>query len=453
MNFKFINLFKIIELRKRLFFTLAFLAIYRSGIFITTPGIDRLIMKDYLNFTQNQGNILNLFNFFSGGALERGSIFALGIMPYITSSIIMSLIIVIVPYFERLQKEGEHGRIKINQYTRYGAILISFIQSIMVAKYFKTQSVNGKSIIQDEWLSFLDGFGFIFITVLTLTAGTAFIIWLGEKITERGIGNGISLIIFSGIVVRLPVTVYSMFVGFKFGTYKTIEIIFLLVFMFLVLAIIVFIEKGQRRIPIQYSKRIIRTGQNLNHRTHLPLKINISGVIPPIFASTLLMLPSTLTSLTELKWIKQIQTMLSPGSWQYYIIFISLIVFFSYFYAALQFNPMDIADNMRKFGGFIPGIRPGKPTSKYINYVISRITFGGSIYLSIVCLIPMIIQKFSSNKIPFVFGGTGLLIVVSVALDTIVQIEGHFITKEYDSFSKNIIRIKARAECETSEIA
>ena len=217
MNFKFINLFKIIELRKRLFFTLAFLAIYRSGIFITTPGIDRLIMKDYLNFTQNQGNILNLFNFFSGGALERGSIFALGIMPYITSSIIMSLIIVIVPYFERLQKEGEHGRIKINQYTRYGAILISFIQSIMVAKYFKTQSVNGKSIIQDEWLSFLDGFGFIFITVLTLTAGTAFIIWLGEKITERGIGNGISLIIFSGIVVRLPVTVYSMFVGFKFG--------------------------------------------------------------------------------------------------------------------------------------------------------------------------------------------------------------------------------------------
>lgn len=447
------KLFQIPELRKRLAYTLALLAVYRIGIFVTSPGIDRHAIKELLNARQGQGGgFLNLFNFFSGGALENASVFALGIMPYITSSIIMSLMAVVVPTVERLQKEGEQGRKKINQYTRYGTILISCVQGVMISNYLRSQSYNGQSVVDPNWSASLGGFGFVLMTVLTLTAGTAFIMWLGEKITERGIGNGISLIIFAGIVARLPKALYVTFIGIKNQTYTPIEILMLALVILGVLAGIVFIEKSQRRIPVQYAKRIIGNQQYGGQASHLPLKINVSGVVPPIFASTLLLFPATLASLVNANWIHAVQSALQPGSWIYQSLFVILIIGFSFFYTSVQFNPVDVADNLRKFGGFIPGVRPGKPTADYIDFVLSRITIAGALYLSLVCLLPVIIQTMTSNQVPFYFGGTGLLIVVSVALDTVQQIESHFIAKEYEGFSsKSGIKIRARAnEIETN---
>lgn len=442
------KLFEIPELRKRLGFTLALLAVYRIGIFVTSPGIDRVAIRELLSAGQaDGGGFLNLFNFFSGGALENASILALGIMPYITSSIIMSLLAVIVPTVERLQKEGEQGRRKINQYTRYGTILISTIQGVMIANYLKSQSFNGNSIVNSQWASAFGGLGFILITVITLTAGTAFLMWLGERITERGIGNGISLIIFAGIVARLPNAVSATFMGVKNGTYQPVEILILLAVIFAVLAGIVFVEKSQRRIPVQYAKRVVGSRQYGGQASHLPLKINISGVIPPIFASTLLLFPTTLASLVSADWIQSVQNALRQDSWIYQILFVLLIIGFSYFYTSVQFNPVDVADNLRRSGGFIPGVRPGKPTADYIDYVLNRITFGGALYLSLVCVLPVVIQGIVSNQVPFYFGGTSILIVVSVALDTVQQIEGHFIAKEYEGFTgKSDVRIKARAE-------
>ena len=446
---RLVGLFRIPDLRKRVFYTLALLAVYRIGIFVTTPGVDRTATRGFLNAQQDSGGgFLNLFNFFSGGALENASIFALGIMPYITSSIIMTMMAVVVPSIERLQKEGEQGRKKINQYTRYGTVLISIIQGVMIAQSFKS---NG--VVNPDWAAAWGGFGFILITVLTLTAGTAFIMWLGERITERGIGNGISLIIFAGIVARLPGAIYATAVGLKNQTYQPSEILLLGLVMVAVLAAIVFVEKGQRRIPVQYAKRVVGNQQYGGQATHLPLKINVPGVIPPIFASTFLMFPATIASFVQADWMRSVQVILAPGSWRYEVLFVLLIIFFAYFYTAVQFNPVDVADNMRKFGGFIPGVRPGKATADYIDFVLSRITFGGALYLSAVCVLPVAIQKLTSNQVPFYFGGTGLLIVVSVALDTVQQIEGHFIGKQYDGISGgSALKIRARSGTDDSAL-
>lgn len=442
---KITKLFRIPELRKRLMYTLALLAVYRVGIFVTSPGIDRSALKELLNASSGGGGFLNLFNFFSGGALENASVFALGVMPYITSSIIISVLAVVVPAIQRMQKEGEQGRKKINQYTRYGTMIIASVHGVMIANYLKSQSFDGHGVVNPDWAVAWGGFGFILITVITLTAGTAFIMWLGEKITERGIGNGISLIIFAGIVARLPNAIYATALGVKNGTYQPVEILVLGLVMLGVLAGIVFIEKAQRRIPVQYAKRVVGNKQYGGQATHLPLKINVAGVIPPIFASTILLFPATLASLVHAEWIQSVQTALQPGSWLYQTLFVLMIVGFAYFYTSVQFNPVDVADNLRKFGGFIPGVRPGKSTADYIDYVLNRITFGGALYLSAVCVLPVVIQAMVSNQIPFYFGGTGILIVVSVSLDTVQQIEGHFIAKEYEGFSgKSSIKIRAR---------
>ncbi|MBH1988904.1 MAG: preprotein translocase subunit SecY [Myxococcaceae bacterium] len=444
---RLVSLFKIPELRVRMLYTLGMLAVYRIGIFVTTPGVDRTATKAYLRAQESSGGgFLSLFNFFSGGALENASIFALGIMPYITSSIIMTMMAVVLPAVERMQKEGEQGRRKINQYTRYGTILISVVQGVMIAQSFKS---NG--VVNPDWAYAFGGFGFILITVITLTAGTAFIMWVGERITERGIGNGISLIIFAGIVARLPQAIYATFLGVKNQTYQPSEMLLLGLVMLASLAAIVFMEKGQRRIPIQYAKRVVGNRQYGGQATHLPLKINVAGVIPPIFANTVLMFPMTVASFLQTGWLQSVQQWLMPGGWHHETLFVLMIIFFAYFYTAVQFNPVDVADNMRKSGGFIPGIRPGKPTSDFIDFVLSRLTFSGALYLSAVCIMPIATQQLTSNQTPFYFGGTGLLIVVSVALETVQQIDGHFIGKQYEGMtgadvSQGPVRIRARVE-------
>ncbi|MBL4818291.1 MAG: preprotein translocase subunit SecY [Deltaproteobacteria bacterium] len=440
------SLFKIPELRTRILYTLGMLALYRLGIYITTPGVDRTATQSFLRNQEAQGGgFLSLFNFFSGGALEQGSVFALGIMPYITASIIMTMMAVVVPAVERMQKEGEQGRRKVNQYTRYGTVLISLVQGVMIA-----QSFRGKGVVHPDWAVAFGGFGFIAITVITLTAGTAFLMWMGERITERGIGNGISLIIFAGIVARLPGAIYATALGVKNQTYQLSEMLLLGVVILAVLGWIVFMEEGQRRLPVQYAKRIVGNRQYGGQATHLPLKINIAGVIPPIFASTILMFPMTIGSFFQADWIQSVQQALMPGGWHYQVLFVLLIIFFAYFYTAVQFNPVDVADNLRKFGGFIPGIRPGKSTSDYIDYVLARLTFAGALYLSAVCVLPVAMQRLTSNQVPFYFGGTGLLIVVSVALETVRQIESHYIGKQYEGMgaadSNQGVRIKARLE-------
>ena len=426
-------MFRIAELRKRLLFTFGLLAVYRLGIFVTTPGVDREAMKSYVS---SSGGLLSLFNLFSGGALEQLSIFALGIMPYISASIILQLLTVVIPALEKLQKEGELGRRKITQYTRYGTILLSVVQGFSIALYLEsigtgTQAAQG--IAAGLKVVHTPGWGFRLLTVITLTAGTAFIMWLGEQITERGIGNGISLIIFAGIVANLPDAVTQTFLQFRSGNQDLSEtkLLVLGLLMIAVIAVIIFFERGQRRIPVQYAKRVVGRKIYGGQSTHLPLKVNSSGVIPPIFASSILMFPATLGS-----WIPALQKVsdvIQGGGWIYNSVYVALIVFFAYFYTAVTFNPVDVADNMKKHGGYIPGIRPGKKTAEYIDKVLTRITFGGAVYLSAVCVLPTIVMTYFS--VPFYFGGTSLLIVVGVALDTVQQIEGHLITRNYEGFT------------------
>ena len=431
-----VNMFRIPELRKRILFTLGCLAVYRIGIFVSTPGVDRVLMQDYLKSGASAGGgFLGLFNFFSGGALEQLSVFALGIMPYVTASIIMQLMTVVIPSLERLQKEGDQGRRKINQYTRYGTMAVAVVQAIMLSQWLKSINHNGQSVVNPDWAAAFGGTGFLLMTIVTLTTGTAFIMWLGERIQERGIGNGTSMIIFAGIVAGLPSAVYGVAIGIREGTYEPIEMVVLLVLMVAAIGAIVFIERGQRRIPVQYAKRVVGNKQYGGQATHLPLKVNTSGVIPPIFASSLLMFPATLASLIDATWMASVQTALEPGAWAYNAIFVGLIIFFSFFYTSMVFNPVDVADNLKKFGGFVPGVRPGKATAEYIDHVLTRITFAGAVYLSAVCVLPQMIQSAVSNQVPFYFGGTGLLIVVGVALDTAQQIEGHLITRHYDGFA------------------
>ncbi|HTN51899.1 MAG TPA: preprotein translocase subunit SecY [Anaeromyxobacter sp.] len=419
------NIFKISELRKRLLFTLGMLAVYRLGIFVTTPGVDRRAMRDVV---QQQGSLLGLLNFFSGGAFEQLSIFALGIMPYVSASIILQLLTVVIPALEKLQKEGELGRRKITQYTRYGTVVLSAIQGYGIATYLESlRAGNGVSVVADP------GWGFRLLTMISLAAGTAFIMWMGEQITERGVGNGISLIIFAGIVARVPQAVYATVrqMGASGSQLSGVGILILAALMVVVIGAIVFVERGQRRIPVQYAKRMVGRKLYGGQSTHLPLKVNTSGVIPPIFASSLLLFPATLAG--WFPFLSRVSSAIQPGSWIYNTLYVTLIVFFAYFYTAVTFNPVDVADNLKKYGGYIPGIRPGKKTADYIDFVLSRITFGGAIYLAAICVLPTIItNEFGVN---FYFGGTSLLIVVGVALDTVQQIEGHLITRHYEGFT------------------
>lgn len=423
----FKNISKIPELQKRILITFALLAVYRIGAHVPTPGIDTVALAAF--FEQAKGSLLGLFDMFAGGALSNLSVFALGIMPYISASIILQLLTIAVPHLEKLSKEGDAGRKKIIQYTRYGTVVLSIIQGFGIAVGLENMAgPTGVSIVIDP------GWGFRLMTMLTLTAGTAFIMWLGEQITERGIGNGISLIIFAGIVCRGPEAILNTFRLLSTGEMGIFIILFLLVMMVSVVGFIVFMETGQRRIPVQYAKRVVGRKMYGGQSTHLPLKINTSGVIPPIFASSIIMFPATIANFIPHPWMKAVADALVPGQVVYELLYVAFIVFFCYFYTAVTYNPVDVAENLKKYGGFVPGIRPGKKTADYIDDVLTRLTFSGAIYVSAVCVLPSILISYFN--VPFYFGGTALLIVVGVALDTAGQIETHLLTRQYEGFMK-----------------
>ncbi|MDH4267371.1 MAG: preprotein translocase subunit SecY [Deltaproteobacteria bacterium] len=430
----FQNIPKIPELKRRIIITLLLLAVYRIGVHVPTPGIDAAALSAF--FAQAKGTLFSFIDMFSGGAFERLSVFALGIMPYISSSIILQLLTVVIPHLERLSKEGEAGRKKITQYTRYGTVLLSLIQGFGISVGLERMTgPGGELVVLDP------GWAFRLMTMITLTSGTSFIMWLGEQITERGIGNGISLIIFAGIIARLPTAISNSARLIRTGEMGIMVTLFLIILMVAVVGAIIYVERGQRRIPVQYAKRIVGRRMYGGQSTHLPLKVNTAGVIPPIFASSIIMFPATIASFVEHPWMKAVSAQLAPGSLIYELIYVGFIFFFCYFYTAVTFNPTDVADNMRKYGGYIPGIRPGKKTAEFVDRVLTRITFSGAIYVSAVCVLPSIlITKFN---VPFYFGGTALLIVVGVALDTVGQIESHMLMRHYEGFMKRG-RIKGR---------
>ena len=422
----FQNITRVPELKRRILVTGLLLIVYRVGIHIPTPGIDNLALKAV--FDAQAGTLFGLIDMFSGGALARFSIFTLGIMPYISSSIILQLLTVVIPQLEKLSKEGELGRRKITQYTRYGTIVLSVIQGMGIAVGLESVSAGTGSVVYHP------GWAFRIMTVITLTSGTAFLMWLGEQITERGIGNGISLIIFAGIVARFPSGLVRTVTLVRTGEMNLFAALFLLLLMVAVVAIIIYFERAHRRIPVQYARRIVGRKVYGGQSTHLPLKVNTAGVIPPIFASSILLFPATIASFIKHPITKSISDALTPGRVGYELLFVAFIVFFCYFYTAVTFNPVDVADNMKKYGGFVPGIRPGKKTAEYIDKILTRITLGGAIYVSVICVLPSIlIARFN---VPFYFGGTGLLIVVGVAMDTVQQIESHLITRHYEGFLK-----------------
>jgi len=423
------------ELKKRITFTLLMLAVYRMGVQIPTPGINGEALADF--FAKNSGTIFGMFNMFSGGALKNFSVFALGIMPYISASIIFQLLAVVVPQIETLSKDGEAGRRKITQYTRYATVAISVVQGLFIAVGLESMAApSGNAMIVIE-----PGWSFRLMTILTLTSGTAFIMWLGEQMTERGIGNGISLIIFAGIVARMPAAIVNSIKMATAGEIAIIMIPILLLMMVAVIAFIIFFETAQRRIPIQYAKRMIGRQMYGGQRSHLPLKINISGVIPPIFASSIMMFPATIGGFVKIDWVQQITSMLQWGSFWHTVLYVGFIVFFCFFYTAVTFNPTDIADNLKKNGGFIPGVRPGKRTADFIDKVMVRLTVIGAVYVSLVCVLPTILV--TKLNVPFYFGGTALLIVVGVAIDTIAQVESYTVMRNYDGFLSTG-RIKSR---------
>lgn len=398
------------------------LAVYRIGAHIPTPGINNEELFKFL--TERGGALMGFLDIFSGGALSRLTIFALGIMPYISASIILQLLTVVVPHLSKLSKEGERGRKTIIQYTRYGTIGIALIQGFGIA--IGLEGMNDGAFVLDP------GWDFRFMTVITLVAGTAFLMWLGEQITERGVGNGISLIIFSGIVASLPSAIVQTFELYTVGQISLLLLIILALVMLAVMAAIVFLESGRRKIAVQYAKRVVGRRVYGGQNTHIPLKINTAGVIPPIFASSIIAFPATITSFIQVPWVQSFGAQLAPGSLLYTMVYVGLIVFFCFFYTAVVLNPVDMADNMKKYGGFIPGIRPGQKTADFIYKVLTRITFAGAIYLAIVCVIPeLLIYKLN---MPFYFGGTSLLIVIGVGLDTAQQIENHMLMRNYDGF-------------------
>jgi preprotein translocase subunit SecY len=430
----FQNIFKIPELKKRVLFSLSMLAVYRVGCHIPVPGIDAQALSHF--FKAAEGTLLGMFGMFSGGALEKLAVFALGIMPYISSSIIFQLLQVVLPAVEKLSKEGDAGRKKIIQYTRYGTIVLSVVQGFGISIGLEAmRGPAGELVVPNP------GWGFRLLTVITLTAGTAFIMWLGEQMSEKGIGNGISLIIFAGIVARIPTAIGNSFRLVKTGELSPLVLLLIVAVMFFVIAAVVFVERGQRRIPIHYAKRVVGLKTVGVQSSHLPLKVNMAGVIPPIFASSIIMFPATVGNFINIPWVQRASKSLTPGNWLYTIFYIAFIIFFCYFYTAVTFNPIDVADNVKKQGGYVPGIRPGKETSDYLDSVLTKLTFAGAIYISAVCVLPTIlIGKFN---LPFYFGGTALLIAVGVGMDTLSQIEAHLITRSYEGFMKGV-RIKGR---------
>lgn len=423
------NIFTIPELRKRILFTLGMLTVYRVGCHVPTPGIDATVLAQF--FQGTEGTLLGLVSAFTGGALERMTVFALGIMPYISASIILQLLTVVFEPVERLAKEGEQGRKTITKWTRYGTIVLSVIQGAGIAVGLQTMTgPAGEPVVANP------GMGFILLTIITLTAGTAFIMWLGEQITERGIGNGISLIIFAGIVANMPSALINSLRLLKTGELGPLVALFIVVIMVLVIWAIIFMERAQRRVPIHYAKRVVGMRNMGGQTSHLPLKINMSGVIPPIFASSIIMFPATVANLVDVPWVQKIASMMTPSHWLYNVFFVAFIIFFCYFYTAVTFNPVDVADNIKKQGGYVPGMRPGKATAEYIDTVLGRLTFAGSIYVSAVCVLPTLL--ISNMNVPFYFGGTSLLIVVGVGMDTASQIESHLISRSYEGFMKGV---------------
>ena len=420
---------KATELKKRIWFTLGALIVYRLGTYIPLPGIDPVVLQDI--FRQNQGGVLGMFDMFSGGALRRMTIFALNIMPYISSSIIMQLMTAVSPQLEALKKEGETGRKKINQYTRYGTVLIAAFQAYGISAGLEGMSSSAGPAVTDP------GMFFRFQVVVTLIGGTIFLMWLGEQITARGVGNGISLIIFSGIVANLPSALAGTLELGRTGALSTAFIIFLLMMSVGVIYFIVFVERAQRRIIVQYPKRQRGTKMTGGESSHLPLKINTAGVIPPIFASSLLLMPITIIGFSAgsgPEWLTNIAAYLGRGQPVYLLIYISMVVFFAFFYTAVVFNPTETADNLKRYGGFIPGIRPGKNTAEYLDWVLTRLTVTGASYLAAICLLPeLLISRYS---VPFYFGGTSLLIVVTVTMDTVSQVQSHLLAHQYEGLIK-----------------
>ncbi len=412
------------ELRNKILFTFALLIVYRLGIHVPVPGINGEAVSDFFDSASN--TLFGMFDMFSGGGLSRLSVFALGIMPYISASIILQLLTVVSPELERLKKkEGEAGRKKITQYTRYLTVLITFVQGTGIAIGLQNMtSPTGVPVVPDP------GMLFVFVTVITLTTGTCFIMWLGEQITSKGIGNGISLIIFAGIVAGLPGALVKTFRLLGTGEMTIFVVIVILALILAVLAFTCFMETSQRRIPIQYAKRMMGRKLYGGQTTHLPLRVNTAGVIPPIFASSILMFPGTIASFSQVDWLQQISAYFAPGSLLYNLLFVVLIIFFCFFYTAIIFDPKDIAENLKKQGGFIPGIRPGIHTKEYIDKVLSRITLWGSLYISVICVIPMLL--INKLNVPFYFGGTSLLIVVGVAIDTMNKVQSYLITNQYE---------------------
>ena len=427
---------KATELKKRIWFTLGALIVYRLGTYIPLPGIDPVVLQDI--FRQNQGGVLGMFDMFSGGALRRMTIFALNIMPYISSSIIMQWMTAVSPKLEALKKEGESGRKKINQYTRYGTVVIAAFQAYGISAGLEGMSSSAGPAVTDP------GAFFRFQVVVTLIGGTIFLMWLGEQITARGVGNGISLIIFSGIVANLPSALAGTLELGRTGALSTAFIIFLLMMSVGVIYFIVFVERAQRRIIVQYPKRQRGNKMTGGESSHLPLKINTAGVIPPIFASSLLLMPMTVIGFSAgsgPEWLTNIAAYLGRGQPLYLFIYISMVVFFAFFYTAVVFNPTDTADNLKRYGGFIPGIRPGKNTAEYLDWVLTRLTVTGASYLAAICLLPeLLISKYS---VPFYFGGTSLLIVVTVTMDTVAQVQSHLLAHQYEGLIKKS-RLKGR---------
>ncbi|MBX3131031.1 MAG: preprotein translocase subunit SecY [Polyangiaceae bacterium] len=424
----FSNITKVPELRRRIAFSLAVLAIYRVGVFITTPGVDRNVMRSIVS---GEGGILGLFNLFSGGALENLSIFALGIMPYISASIIMQLLGMVSKQVEELKKEGEAGRRKLEQYTRYGTIVLSVFQSFGVALYLEglNDADMGGGRFGDVVQS--SGWPFRLMTILTLTTGTALIMWLGEQATERGIGNGISLIIFASIVSGIPSAVGSYWQA-NAGQIEPLTIALLLGIILVSISVVVFFERAQRRIPIQYARRQVGRHIYGGRSAHLPLKVNMASMIPPIFASSLLLFPTTLAGF-NIPGMTRLSAALNRGDWVFHTMFGALIIFFCFFYTAVTFQPVDVADNLKKQQANIPGIRPGKQTAEYLDRVLTRLTVGGSIYVAAICVVPAVLS--GALRVPFQFGGTSLMIVVGVALETVNQIEAHLITRSYEGLT------------------
>jgi len=423
------NIFSIPELRRRILFTLGMLVVYRVGCHVPVPGVDASVLASW--FTGTEGTLLGLVSAFTGGALERMTVFALGIMPYISASIILQLLTVVFEPVERMSKEGEQGRKKITQWTRYGTIVLSVIQGAGIAVGLQTMTgPGGTPVVLNP------GPGFVVLTVITLTAGTAFIMWLGEQITERGIGNGISLIIFAGIVANLPAALVNTARIFKTGEISLFTLIVIGLVMIAAIWAIIFMERGQRRVPIHYAKRTVGMRSYGGQSSHLPLKVNMSGVIPPIFASSIIMFPATVANFVDVPWVQTVASMMVPSHWLYNLFYVAFIIFFCYFYTAITFNPVDVADNVKKQGGYIPGVRPGSPTAEYLDTSLTRLTFAGAMYVSAVCVLPSIL--IGQFNVPFFFGGTSLLIVVGVGLDTANQIEAHLISRSYEGFMKGV---------------